>query len=462
MTIDFSEKQLDFLRSEAVVDILEGTTAGGKTTVANAKIGLKVADSDQKLHIISGNDVGVVEKNIINAELGLLTIFDGLMEYHPRGKGDTTIPHLTFQTPKGEKIIYVLGYADESKWKKALGGQYGCVFIDEINTAKMSYVTQVAMRCDYLLATLNPDNPDKEIYHNFINAARPVEKYKDDAPRELIEMLDQPHKEGWNWWFFSFKDNPWVTPERLKRIKEAHVPGTADYKHYILGLRGKAAGVVFSNFDRKRHTMSKEAAKRILRNRGRNKERFITYSAGLDTSYSQKSNDTIAMSFTGITNFGRIFLLDELVLTNKGKRIPIAPADVVKAFVRFLEKNRLDWGEAEHTYIDSADQATIQTFNSAIINDETVRCGNDEVDVSAYTYNNAYKQLRILDRINMQLGWLENDKMVVLDHCKEYLKEINLYSWDEKEKEGSRPVDKHDHMINSFQYSWIPYLDQIG
>ena len=45
------------------------------------------------------------------------------------------------------------------KWKLVLGGQYGCVYIDEVNTADIEFVRELSTRNDYLMATLNPDNP---------------------------------------------------------------------------------------------------------------------------------------------------------------------------------------------------------------------------------------------------------------------------------------------------------------
>ncbi len=66
-----------------------------------------------------------------------------------------------------------MGYADKARWKKALGGQYGCLYIDEINIADIDFVREAAMRCDYLLATLNPDDPGLPVYAEFIDHARP-------------------------------------------------------------------------------------------------------------------------------------------------------------------------------------------------------------------------------------------------------------------------------------------------
>ena len=67
-----SEKYKAFLRCDAPVEFLEGTTAAGKTTVGIFKFMLKVAESPKKLHIIAADDTGTAEKNIINKDLGIL------------------------------------------------------------------------------------------------------------------------------------------------------------------------------------------------------------------------------------------------------------------------------------------------------------------------------------------------------------------------------------------------------
>ena len=63
-----SEKYKAFLRCDAPVEFLEGTTAAGKTTVGLFKFMLRVAESSQKIHILSGLDLGTIEKNIIQKE----------------------------------------------------------------------------------------------------------------------------------------------------------------------------------------------------------------------------------------------------------------------------------------------------------------------------------------------------------------------------------------------------------
>ena len=131
-----SEKYKAFLRCDAPVEFLEGTTAAGKTTVGLFKFMLKVAESPKKLHILAADDTGAAEKNIINKDLGILDDFGVLVEYRGNGSGEYKMPHLLFHTSGGDKIIFVVGYGNKRKWKDALGGQYGCLYICLLYTSE--------------------------------------------------------------------------------------------------------------------------------------------------------------------------------------------------------------------------------------------------------------------------------------------------------------------------------------
>ena len=446
-----SDKYKAFLRCKAPVEFLEGTTAAGKTTVGIFKFMLRVAESPKRQHILSGLDTGTIEKNIINKELGVLDIFGGLVEYNPNGRGAESMPHMVFKAGGDEKIIYVLGYDNKARWKKALGGQYGCLYIDEINVADMDYVREAAMRCDYMMATMNPDDPTLPIYAEYVNRSRPLPEYDTDAPRELRDMLDKPAQPGWVWWYFSFDHNAGL-PEEKKRQIIGNVPvGTKLYKNKILGLRGRATGLVFSNFDRNRHVVSKEEAKKLVReSRDRDqKEWFTQFVGALDTAYSTKSPDTIAMSYQGITNQGRCFLLSERVYNNAELNTPIAPSDTVTQFIAFLDRCGDEWGACRDVFIDSADAGTI-----------TELAKHKRLHGSIYNFTPAWKALKIIDRINLQLGWLAHDQYMVVDECKTMIRELESYSW--KDDKDAEPEDGNDHMINSTQYGWIPYKHKIG
>ena len=441
-----SDKYKVFLRTDATVEFLEGTTSAGKTTVGVIKFMFKVADSEKKLHILSGLDTGTIEKNIINKDCGISDVFGDLIQYNPSGRGEHTLPHIAFETNKGTKIIYILGYDNKSRWTKALGGQYGCLYIDEINIADMEYVREAAMRCDSLMATLNPDTPSLPIYTEYVNHARPLPQYDRDAPDELRDMLDEEPKEGWLWWYFSFDHNAALTEKKKAQIIENVPPGTKLYKNKILGLRGRATGLVFSNFSRKRHIVSRnELTERI----SKGELNFVAFTAGLDTSYSSQSSDTIAMCFMGITDKREVIYLDEKVYNNAGLDVPVAPSDTAVNFVNFLNRNAREWGIALNVFVDSADQATITELNKYKSQHPCV-----------YSFNNSYKKVMIIDRINFMLGWLHSAQYLICDHCKEHLRELETYSW--KEGQDSVPEDAYDHTINASQYAWIPYRKQIG
>lgn len=441
-----SPKYKDFLKYKAPVEFLEGTTAAGKTTVGIVKFMFKVADSAKKIHIISGLDTGTIEKNIINKDLGILDVFGKLVEYNPSGKGEYSMPHLIYHTPSGDKVVYILGYDNKARWKKALGGQYGCLYIDEINIADMEYIREASMRCDYLMATLNPDDPSLPVYSEYINHARPIAQYAKDAPPDLLNMLNAEPKGGWVWWYFSFDHNAGLPQSKKEQIISMVPPGTKLYKNKILGLRGRATGLVFSNFDQSKHIVKYN---HILKSVSEKKLNFVMFSAGLDTAYSSKSPDTISMIFQGITEDRKCIVLDERVYNNANMDTPIAPSDTVHNFIAFLERNREIWGFARNVFIDSADQATITELQKY-----------KRYNPCAYVFNNAYKKTGIIDRINMQLGWLHTGHYLVADNCRNHISELEAYSW--KQDKDNEPEDCNDHTINASQYGFLPYVKMIG
>lgn len=441
-----SEKYKAFIRCDAPVEFLEGTTAAGKTTVGLFKFMLKVAESPKKLHILAAKDTGTAEKNIINKDLGIIDDFGQLVEYHGNGTKDDKIPHLLYHTSKGDKVIYVLGYGDKQKWQKALGGQYGCLYIDEINTADIDFVRESAMRCDYLMATLNPDDPALPIYKEYINCSRPLPEWEQETPKEIKDELKEEPKPNWVHWFFSFVHNLGLPKEKLDKIIANTPKGTKIWKNKIEGLRGKATGLVFSNFDRKRHVKTKALLKQQLKD---GKIKIKTITAGLDTSYSSESEDTIAMIYQIITEDRRVITVDEKIYSNADLTIPLAPSDTVRNFVDFLETNRKEWGFARDVFIDSADQATITELNK-----------HKRLHGSAHNFIPAYKKTTIIDRIMLQISWLQQDAYLVLDHCVNHISELERYSW--KEDKNNEPEDRNDHTINASQYAWLPYKMQIG
>jgi len=440
-----SDKYKAFLRCDAPVEFLEGTTAAGKTTVGLFKFMLKVAESPKKLHILAADDTGAAEKNIINKDLGILDDFGPLTEYRGNGSGRYKMPHIILHATSGDKIIFIVGYGNKRKWKDALGGQYGCLYIDEINTADIDFVQEAMMRSDYTMATLNPDDPNLEVYKRYINCSRPLPEWEDETPQEIKDELKEEPKPGWVHWFFSFTHNLGLSKEKLDKIMVNTPKGTKIWKNKIQGLRGKATGLIFPNFDRKKHVVTAPWVKQQIKS---GNLKFKKFAAALDTSYSSKSPDTIAMIFQGITEDRKLFTLAEKVYSNASLDTPLAPSDTTVKFIEFLEQCRKEWGFAKDVFVDSADQATITELRKY-----------KRLHGSLHNFLDAYKKVEIIDRIKLQLGWIQQGCYLVIDTCVEHLGELDRYSWDE---DKDVPEDRNDHTINANQYAWIPYRQMIG
>ena len=428
-----SQKYIDFIQDmDSRADFLEGTTASGKTTIgAGVKFMIKVSASDKKLHIIAGRTTGVVEKNILQQDNGILDLHRNAV-YYGNGDKDYKFPHIKFE----DKIILVMGYDTKDKWENALGGQYGCVLIDEINTADIEFVREISTRNEYLLATLNPDSPDIPVYKEFINRARPDKRYMQDVPPSIMQELKEPEHPSWRYWFFTFLDNAGLTPEQIEEKKLSAPVGTKMYKNKILGLRGRATGLVLNL--KPENIITEAEAKKL---------KFVYYSIGCDTSYSKQSHDKLSFTFIGITNNRKCVLLESESRNNKDAVIPFAPSDVIPLLIAFAEKCKVKWGFSKTIYIDSADSGTIQEAQKYKRNTACI-----------YDFTGAWKKTKIITRIQLQQSWLQTDDFLVVDTCTDYIDECNTYSYTE----DGQPEDGHDHCINSCQYAWLPYKSKIG
>jgi phage terminase large subunit len=351
------------------------------------------------------------------------------------GSSEQKLPHLKL----GDNTIYLVGYADIGKFKKVLGGQFGAIFIDEINIADMGFVRELFLpRFEYMCCTLNPDNPAKEIYEEIINRARPIGKYKDSIPQHMWNELNksQPRKD-WHYWYLTFDDNPTMTADMRDKLLTSLLPETREYKTKILGIRTKGVGLIFSL--PQKNIITKEAAKAF---------QYQKFSCGVDTSYSRESKDTFAFQYIGITTCGKCVTLAEQVFNNKDLQIPLTPSDIAVKLSEFIISMQQEWGTCPSAFIDSADQATLTECQK-----------HKRYNAYNFYYFGSYKKTRILDRINLQNSWIASGDYLIVNECTELIREHNQYSWKPTKDE---PEDANDHTINANQYGWLPYKSMIG
>ena len=193
-------------------------------------------------------------------------------------------------------------------------------------------------------------------------------------------------------------------------------------------------------FQHDKNVIQESAAKQL---------RFLRFCCGVDTSYSEKSDDTIAFLYQGITAEGCLVVLEEKVYNNKDFRgEKIAPSDVVVKLHEFIEYCKDKWGFCRVISVDNADQATLMELRKY-----------KQQKGLAWDFINANKKLKVIDRINLAGSWIKNGYYLVVNHCTNHIHELEIYSWKEDKDE---PEDRNDHTINAGQYGWIPHIKSIG
>ena len=444
--MQLSKKQKAFLTYKAPVEVCEGQTYGGKTTIGAIKFILRVKASKKMQHAICGLDIGTIEKNIVNKENGILDVFQNEVQYFGNGNILFNLPHLEVRSIHGVKVVFLFGYADQTRWKKALGGQFGCTLIDEVNTADMDLVREVAMRSDYLLMTLNPDDPNLQIYKDYINHCRPLKEWEQDVPKEMMQQLmSQPAKEGWVHWFFKMDDNPTLTPEKKAQII-ANVPeGTKTWKAKILGIRGRSEGLVYEEFTDDKIIpynkfldgsmwLPKEMISRVI--------------CGLDSGLNA---DATALVTILLTTAGRLLVIPSFYYLPKiGSNSNSQQAlNIAKWLEYWLPRFGINVANAVSIFGDSAalTQDLIYEIN---LRTEFQACKVEKKDI-----------LKDTQRVKSIIG--KNDYFYIIDagylnplnpteqlgQTDMFIVELNNKVWDVKK---NQPEDGNDHCIDAFKY----------
>ena len=100
-----------------------------------------------------------------------------------------------------------------------------------------------------------------------------------------------------------------------------------------------------------------------------------------------------------------------------------------------------------YIFIDSADAGTIsegQKFK--------------RMSHCIYQFVAAWKKTPNLIRVQLQQSWMNTCDFLIVDECKNFIHELNVYSFTE---DGDLE-DGNDHSIQGGQYGWLPFKKMIG
>ena len=429
-------------------EILEGQTSAGKTTVGlGLKLILLCTLSPKKMHLLCGANLGKVEDNIISKDNGIVDLarqYGYRLDYYPNGHGDFGKPHILVygKTPEKDKIIRIAGYGDSSKWQDILGSQYGVVGVDEANIADIDFLRELSMRRDYWMLTLNPDNPDLDIYKEFINRSRPLKEFEKDYPDELMkQLMSVQEREGSLHWYFTMDDNAALTEEKKEQIRNSVPKGSKQYRNKILGLRCKSEGLVFEEF-------TDDKIIRLEQFKYLPNEMVAKVLCGLDSGLN---NDATALVTMLLTTAGRLIVLPSFYYLPKiGSNSNSQQAlNVAKWLDFWLPKFGIKIANAVQIIGDSAAitqdliyEINLRTHFSAckvekkdILKDtqrvKSIIAKDDYFYIIDAGYRNPLNPNEVVGRTDMFIVELQNKV------------------WDKKK---NQPEDGNDHCIDAFKY----------
>ena len=235
---DLSPKQTALLKApfDRTLDWLEGTPRSGKTTAGTMRFARHLIKSRDNIHLVTAYSAEQAYRLVMDGDgFGLMHIFKGAC----RTSHDDSGAHLLITLPNGEqKKVYWKGGGKADSHKAITGMSLGSVYFCEINLLHDNMIQECfrrtyAAKDRWHIADLNPPAPS------------------DPCIKNVLQVQDC------RFVHWTCKDNPVLTPERLKEIEAACKKSPFLYKRDWLGERVIPEGVIYWMFNPDRHIVNK-------------------------------------------------------------------------------------------------------------------------------------------------------------------------------------------------------------
>jgi PBSX family phage terminase large subunit len=395
------------IRETGFLTVYEGSVRSMKTVTSLIKWYNYVINSVENVFLMSGNTLGSISRNCINGDFGLIAISSGKAQ--PRTDTDGSKYLLI-----GKKIVYYCGADNEASYKKIRGLSIGGWYADEINLQAKSFIETAfarsfASRDRQNIWTLNPEAPTHWIYADYID------KYQAEKTP------------GYHWHHFTLDDNPSLTEERKKEIA-AQFTGVF-YKRYVLGLRVRAEGGIYTSFVNNKPGEPGNVLDELPGlQRGHERERVFKLTLGADFGGSKSAT---AFNATGwfINPKGQLSIVTVLEYYDCLNK---SVESVLSAWKTFVLKAR-EIAPIERAFGDSSEQLIIKSMNS---------CG------TGVYVENAWKR-PIIDRIRLYDVLYSQGRAFVLRSCPKTVEAFENAVWDAKKTDerlddGTTNIDSLD------------------
>lgn len=401
--LPFGEKARESIIAPGFLTVYEGSVRSMKTVTSLAKWYRYIMNSPEKVFLMSGNTLGSLSRNCLLGDYGFIAI----TEYKAQPHSDTDGSRYLVL---GEKRIYYCGADNEASFKKIRGLSIGGWYADEINLQNRSFIETALARSfasqdRQNIWTLNPDAPNHWIYSEYID------KYaKEKTP-------------GYNYYHFTLDDNPALTAERKAEIA-AQFTGVF-YKRYVLGLRVRAEGGIYTSFV---HNKPGEPGN-VLDAEPKGIYR-VTLAADFGGSRSATTFAAVGWYIKETASGAKrpaIVILDEIY-----DQANTSVESIIRNWETFVWKTRERW-PVDRAFGDSAEQLIIKSLNGS-------RAG--------IHVENAMKR-PIIDRIRLFDVLFSQHRAHIMRSCRKTIEAFENAVWDPKKTDtrlddGTTNIDSLD------------------
>jgi PBSX family phage terminase large subunit len=396
MSHPLSKKQVEFIsNSTKKWNIAHGPVRSGKTIGSLfAFLTACYRCPDSQIYMFGHSTSSIYENCIkIILETPQFAEFEKVSRWSP-GKGE-----LKFY----DKTITIIGAKDEGAVGRILGKTISIAYCDEMrlypDNVIQAIISRLSQPWSTAFITTNPSYPTHII-------------------KQWIDKADEDASEYYALQFM-IDDNPFLT-ERFKEELRNNLSGLF-YKRNYLGLWCLAEGAIFDFWERNLYVVKQppEAANYWI--------------AGIDYGMSNPTSCILIGVSTGVTiqRGKQLWVEDEYFWDIKTKNRQKLVGELAEDISRFLESYSV-----KSVYIDPS---------AAALRAELARWGIHCVDAD----NNVESGIQIMTSL------IRDGKCLVLDKCRNLIREIEGYSWDPKaaERGEDKPIKKDDHCVDALRYA---------
>lgn len=391
----FSPKQLEFIvNSIKRWNLAHGPVSSGKTVGTLFRFMQAAHECPDSQIYMFGFSSSTIYENCVRLimESPEFSTFRPFCNWMP-GKGE-----LRYK----DKTIIIIGAKDEGSIGRIQGKTISIAYCDEMTLYPENVIDMIATRLrqphSIGIASMNPKHPD----------------------HKLKKWIDAAEKGDPNYYALQFMidDNPFL-PQGYKEMLQTSLTGLF-YKRNYLGLWCLAEGAIFDFWDRDIYVSKKIPAPATY------------WIAGVDFGMSNATACVLIGVSTGFhTQTGmQMWVEDEYYWDIKQKGRQKLVSELCEDIQEFLGQYTV-----KNVYIDPSAAALRAELNRKGIH--TVDANND-----------------VENGIAIMTTMVRDGKCLVMDKCKNLIREIEGYCWDTKaaERGEDRPIKQADHLLDCLRY----------